>query len=223
MKARRNSGNMETMAATTIHLLRHGEVHNPEGILYGRLPGYHLSERGFEMAERVGAVLSGQHEVREIVSSPLLRARQTAEPLARLTGLEPTIDHRVIEAENDFQGQKVSKDRLLRSPAMLAKTWNPFLPSWGEPYHKQVLRMKAAVTSLRRRVDGGVGVVVSHQLPIWVTRLHAENRHLWHDPRSRECSLASLTTLTFDGHRLVDLSYAEPCRDLLPEKAVPGA
>ena len=45
------------MARTTIHLMRHGEVHNPEGVLYGRLPGYHLSALGREMAAQVVDVL----------------------------------------------------------------------------------------------------------------------------------------------------------------------
>src|SRR5665647_1688738 len=47
------------MVTTTVHLLRHGEVHNPTGVLYGRLDGYHLSERGVAMAERIAAHLAG--------------------------------------------------------------------------------------------------------------------------------------------------------------------
>lgn len=210
------------MSLTTIHLLRHGEVHNPDGVLYGRLPGFRLSERGEAMAERVGSVLSGGEEIREIVCSPMLRTQQTAAPLARLTGLTPAIDERVIEARNDFEGQRVVRSELVK-PSRLRKLWNPLRPSWGEPYLEQVMRMKAAMISLRGRVQGGTGVIVSHQLPIWVTRLHAEQKNLWHDPRHRECSLASLTTFTFDGPELVDLGYAEPCRDLLPEHSVPGA
>jgi broad specificity phosphatase PhoE len=59
-------------------------------------------------------------------------------------------------------------------------------------------------------------VLVSHQLPIWVTRCQVEGRRLWHDPRSRECSLASLTSFTYRGDEIVAVTYSEPARDLLP-------
>lgn len=200
--------------ATTIHLLRHGEVHNPDRILYGRLPGFGLSDRGRDMAERAAAILSGgEGDIRAIVSSPLLRTRQTAEPLARLTGLEVRVDDRVIEAGNDFEGQRVTKESVLE-PQNLLTVWNPFRPSWGEAYTAQVLRMKAAIESLRRRIGDGEAVIVSHQLPIWVTRLDAEGRKLWHDPRKRECELASITSLTFEGTRLADVRYRDTSPDL---------
>ena len=66
---------------TVVHLMRHGEVHNPDGILYGRLPGYLLSELGREMADTVARFLA-DHDVVRVVASPLERAQETAGPIA---------------------------------------------------------------------------------------------------------------------------------------------
>lgn len=209
------------MATTTIHLLRHGEVFNPRGVLYGRLPDYHLSDLGVRMAGRAAEYLQGR-DIGAVVASPLIRAQETARPLADALGLDIDSDDRVIEAGNTFEGMKFTPSKLL-NPSIARHVWNPLRPSWGEPYADQALRMSAAIASLRARVDGHEAVIVSHQLPIWVSRLRAEGRRLWHDPRRRECSLASVTSFTFDSGRLTDIGYAEPAVDLLPTKAVPGA
>lgn len=209
------------MARATIHLLRHGEVDNPEGILYGRLPDYHLSALGVRMAERAAEYLRGR-DIRALVASPLVRAQETAAPVSDALGLPIETDPRVIEAGNKFEGLKITPSRLL-APSLARHVWNPLRPSWGEPYARQALRMCAAIASLRSRVEGHEAVIVSHQLPIWVTRLRAEGRRLWHDPRRRECSLASITSFDFDGGGLTGVRYCEPAVDLLPGKAVPGA
>jgi broad specificity phosphatase PhoE len=209
---------------TVVHLLRHGEVHNPEKVLYGRLPGYVLSDLGARMAERA-AEWFATHDVVRVVSSPLERARQTAAPVAARHDLPITIDERVIESENVFEGRSVGVgDGALRSPGAWWHLRNPFLPSWGEAYTRVALRMHAAVEVAREAARGHEAVLVSHQLPIWVARMSAERRRLWHDPRRRECSLASVTSFTYDGDKLVSVSYAEPCADLLPAaNPVPGA
>ncbi|GAB3558068.1 histidine phosphatase family protein [Spelaeicoccus albus] len=209
------------MATATIHLLRHGEVFNPEGVLYGRLPDYHLSDLGARMADRAADYLGGR-DIRAVVASPLVRAQETAAPLARALALDIDTDRRVIEAANEFEGLVFTPAKLL-DPSIARRVWNPLRPSWGEPYADQALRMCAAIATLRARVEGHEGVIVSHQLPIWVTRLRAEGRRLWHDPRRRECALASVTSLRFDAGRLIGVDYSEPARDLLPDKAVPGA
>ncbi len=220
------------MATTTVHLLRHGEVHNPDGVLYGRLAGFRLSERGQAMAERVAAHLagSGPHgaaraDVVHVVASPLQRAQETAAPIAAAFGLEVVPDERLLEAENHFQGMTFGVgDGSLRRPAHWRHLWNPLRPSWGEPYRRQVARMLAAVAAARDAATGHEAVLVSHQLPIWVTRQALEGKRLWHDPRRRECSVASLTSLHWDGDRLAGVSYREPAADLLPTaRAVPGA
>jgi broad specificity phosphatase PhoE len=76
--------------------------------------------------------------------------------------------------------------------------------------------MHAAASAARDAVRGREAVLVSHQLPIWIARLAGEHRRLWHDPRRRECSLASVTSLTYEGDHLVSVDYSEPAADLLP-------
>jgi broad specificity phosphatase PhoE len=207
-----------TSERTTVHLLRHGEVHNPEGILYGRMPGFGLSELGRQMAQRVADTIADR-DITHLVSSPLERAQETAAPLARARGLEVTDDPRVIESANAFEGRRFTvQDSILRRPKAWPALWNPFRPSWGEPYKVVIARMMAAVQDARDAARGHEAVVVSHQLPIWVTRLHAEGRRPVHNPRRRQCTLCSLTSLVFDGDTLVTLRYSEPAADLIPVK-----
>lgn len=202
---------------TVVHLLRHGEVFNPEGVLYGRLPGYYLSDLGKEMAVRAADALAG-HDVSHVISSPMERAQQTAAPVAERHGLEIQIDPQLIEAENIFEGQRVSVgDGVLKQPRTWRHLYNPFTPSWGEPYVKVAARMGAAIDDARAQARGHEAVLVSHQLPIWIARLAAEDRRLWHDPRSRQCTLASLTSLEFRGDTLAAITYTEPSRDLLEQ------
>lgn len=201
---------------TTVHLLRHGEVYNPDKILYGRLPAFHLSEVGREMAVLAAAALASR-DIVEVWSSPLDRAQETAAPIAGTFGLSPIIDDRIIEAGNVFEGQRVSVgDGVLRQPRAWRHLWNPFRPSWGEPYVDVAARMRSAVTSARRSARGHEVVMVSHQLPVWISRLDAERRPFVHDPRRRQCNLASLTSLTFEADRLVSIVYTEPAAALYP-------
>jgi broad specificity phosphatase PhoE len=200
---------------TTVHLVRHGEVFNPEKVLYGRLPGYRLSELGEQMAQRVGEHLAGC-DVTHLVASPLERAQQTARPLAALRGLEIHSDANLLEATNVFEGKRVSVgDGVLRKPSAWRHLYNPFKPSWGEPYVDLAARMRVAIQDARDAARGHEAALVSHQLPIWVARLDAERRRFWHDPRSRECSLASITSITFEDNAIALISYAEPCADLV--------
>ena len=200
---------------TTVHLLRHGEVFNPEGILYGRAPGFVLSDRGLAMAERVAEKI-GDRDITHVVASPLERAQQTAGPLAKVRGLEIVTDERVIESENVFEGKPFSVgDGVLKRPSTWKRLWNPFKPSWGEPYKDVVGRMMAAVHDARETAAGHEAVIVSHQLPIWITRLHVEKRSFVHDPRRRQCTLCSLTSFHFVGDRLTQVSYSEPAGDLI--------
>ena len=201
---------------TIVHLLRHGEVHNPGGVLYGRLPGFHLSDLGQRMAQRVAETI-GDRDITHLRVSPMERVQETAAPLAAARGLEPVVDERVIESTNVFEGQRFGKDNTtLASPSSWVHLWNPFRPSWGEPYKEVSARMRAAVQDARAAAAGHEAVVVSHQLPIWVARLSAEGRPFLHDPRKRQCTLCSLTSLHFEDARLVRVSYSEPAGDMIP-------
>ncbi|MBT2384420.1 histidine phosphatase family protein [Streptomyces sp. ISL-11] len=208
---------------TVVHLMRHGEVHNPEGVLYGRKPGYHLSELGLRMADRVAEHLAGRN-ITHVVASPLERAQETATPIAKAHGLDLATDGRLIEAENVFEGKTFGVgDGALKKPDNWKYLTNPFRPSWGEPYIDQVVRMMGALEAARDAARGHEAVCVSHQLPIWIVRSYAERRRLWHDPRKRQCTLASLTTFTFRGDKVVSVGYSEPARDLVPAHLLAGA
>ncbi|MEV7966661.1 histidine phosphatase family protein [Sphaerisporangium sp. NPDC088356] len=198
--------------STVVHLLRHGEVHNPQGLLYGRLPGYHLSENGRLMAEMVAKALAGR-DIVALYSSPLERAQETATPLATTLELPIKTDDRLIEADNVFEGLAVGG--MFRAPRNYRHLWNPTRPSWGEPYVDIVKRMRPMIDDARADARGHEVVLVSHQLPIWIIRLAAEGRRLAHDPRRRQCALASLTSFTFEGDRLTSVGYSEPAGALI--------
>lgn len=205
---------------TVVHLLRHGEVHNPDKILYGRLPGYRLSERGEAMAEAAAAALVGR-DISYLVASPLQRAQQTAAPIGDRLGLATDTDGRLIESGNWFEGKRFGVgDGALTRPSVWPKLRNPLRPSWGEAYLAIARRMSGALHDARAAAAGHEAVCVSHQLPIWTLRRYAEGRRLWHDPRRRECGLASLTSFHFDGYQLVDITYSEPAAELAADSPV---
>ncbi|MGY1837816.1 histidine phosphatase family protein [Modestobacter sp. SYSU DS0903] len=202
--------------------MRHGEVHNPTGVLYGRLPGYRLSEAGEGMA-RTAAAWFAERGVTHLVASPLERAQQTAQPISDALGLPVATDERLIEAANSFEGTAFGVgDGALKHPGNWWRLRNPWTPSWGEPYREIAARMLGAVATARDAARGHAAVCVSHQLPIWTLRLHLEGRRYLHDPRRRECGLASVTSFTYSGDRLVGIAYAEPAGATDPD-AVPGA
>jgi broad specificity phosphatase PhoE len=196
---------------TVVHLLRHGEVHNPKHVLYGRLPGYHLSANGRMMAVAAADYFEGR-PVAAVFASPLERAQETAQPVADRLGLPITTDERLIESGNVLEGKSVSLASLAVNPLNWKYLWNPFTPSWGERYTEVVVRVRQVVDRARDAARGQEAVCVSHQLPIWVSRLAAEHRRLWHNPNSRECALGSVTSFSFDGDELTGVSYAVPPR-----------
>lgn len=195
---------------TTVHVMRHGEVHNPEKVLYGRLPGYRLSENGQAQAQAVADALADR-DIVLVVASPLQRAQETAKPIADRLGIDVATDHDLIESVNYFQGRRISPgDGAWRDPRVWWQLRNPFTPSWGERYKDIAVRMTTAIDNARAKAAGHEAVVVSHQLPVWTLRRHLENKRLWHDPRRRQCNLASLTSFVFDGDRFIRVVYTEP-------------
>lgn len=195
---------------TVVHLLRHGRVENPHRLLYGRMPEFHLSAEGVLMAKTAARHLA-THDVTALFCSPLERARETAEPLAEQFGLPVTIDDRLIEATNYFEGLTFGVgDGSLRRPRHWLMLRNPFRPSWGEPYREIAARMLAAIATARDAARGHEAVCVSHQLPVWVARRALQGVRLWHNPARRQCGLASLTSLTYVGDQIVGIAYSEP-------------
>ncbi len=198
------------MPAERLHLVRHGEVHNPERVLYGRLPHYRLSDDGRRMARAAAEYIAETgRQVTSLRSSPLQRAQESAEPFTELFGLEPVIDERVIEPTNVFEGRRMS--RALRDPRSWWHLRRPSQPSWGEPYVAIAGRVESAMNSAWHETDTGDIVIVSHQAPIWITHLHIAGLRLQHDPRTRRCALSSVTSFERVGGDIWrEVDYAEP-------------
>lgn len=204
---------------TIVHLLRHGEVFNPDGVLYGRLPDFHLSDLGREMAVRAADSTEGR-DIAVVTASPLERAQETARPVAQMHGVPIGTDVDLIEAGNIFEGRTVGVgDGILKQPKLWRHLYNPFKPSWGEPYAEIAVRMQRAVDRARDQAPGREAFLVSHQSPIWILRLALEERRFVHDPRSRQCSLASITSLLYDDDHLSAIVYTEPCADLVAKSS----
>ena len=206
---------MSETTKTTVHVLRHGEVYNPTKVLYGRLPGFHLSELGKQMAKADAEALA-PNDITHVVASPLERAQETAEPMAAQFGLDVATDTRLIESTNFFEGKNVSVgDGSFRNPRNWWVLRDPVTPSWGEAYLVIAQRMFAALQAARVAAEGHEAVCVSHQLPIWTLRRYVEKKRLWHDPRRRQCGLASLTSFRFSDARVVGIDYSEPAAHLV--------
>jgi broad specificity phosphatase PhoE len=205
--------------AQVIHFVRHGEVHNPEKILYGLQPGWKLSDRGNQMAQVI-AQWSKDLNLGAIHASPLQRAQETVAPIVKSHKLQLNTDKNLIEAGNIFEGKKFELGSgVLKHPKSWRYLYNPWRPSWGEPYDQIINRMLKALFAARDSAGGKDAICVSHQLPIWILRSAVEGRRLLHDPRKRECTLASVTSFELDNEGMVSgVSYSEPARHLLPQK-----
>ncbi|AWB83296.1 histidine phosphatase family protein [Corynebacterium liangguodongii] len=200
------------MTRSVVHLVRHGEVYNPMKLLYGRLPGFHLSARGRSMAAVTAQYFAGR-DVAYLASSPLERAQETAAPIAEVTGCEVDTLGDLIESANVFEGLRT---KGLRSQLWYPPRWrhmtNPLEPSWSESYEEIFERMWRAVGHARTQAQGHEAVVVSHQLPIVMVQRHAQGKRMPHV--RRKCDLASVTSLVFEGPDVVDFSYREPAKDV---------
>ena len=211
------------MAASLIHLVRHGEVYNPKGILYGRLPGYHLSELGQRMAAAAAGELAGR-PITALYASPLQRAQESAAPWSAKFGLDIVTDERLIEPTNRFEGEKFEfGPAVLTKPRVWRWVINPWKPSWGEPYVSVIERMIAAIGDAWDAAEGGEVVMVSHQMPIVMVQRFVAGVKPFHDPRHRRCHLSSITTLRKEGDHFVEVGYQDPAAELLAGSIDTGA
>lgn len=209
------------MPADLVHLVRHGEVHNPDHVLYGRLEGFGLSDLGHRMAASAVTGLAG-HPVTALFASPLQRAQESAAPWAEAFGLDIRTEPRIIEPTNRFEGKRMNL-RTLANPRYWHLLRNPRVPTWGEPFADVAARMLAAMTDAREAVDAGEVVMVSHQLPIWMAHRALASEPLHHDPRKRRCSLSSITTFAFVDGRFTEVGYQERGAALLADATDLGA
>lgn len=214
------------MQATTIHFVRHGEVHNPDHILYERLPGFHLSDRGRRMAEATARYLAASPQTNTaaaVYSSPLDRTRETAQAI--LTALNETrmvrneeplelvTDQRIIEAGNNFRGTRIGhgEGALWRNGNWRLVT-NLWKPSWGESYRQIAARVSAFAQEKVREHAGQQIIVVSHESPIWSYRHLLETGHPEHNMLLRHTALASVTSITYDSQtgNVMSITYVDP-------------
>lgn len=203
------------MPATAIHLVRHGEVHNPDGVLYGRLPNFSLSDLGQQMAASSAAALSDAGaQITRILASPLQRTMQSAKPFAEAFNVAIEVEEDIIEPSNIFEGHSVNFKTVVRNPKFLLKLYNPFRPSWGEAFIQIQRRMVTAMARAWQETEAGEVVMVSHQLPIWVVHRYASGQRLSHDPRRRRCELSSITSFRFESKSLIEFDYQDPARHL---------
>lgn len=203
------------MPAKRIHLVRHGEVYNPSGVLYGRLPNFHLSDTGKLMARAAAQELKDQgFPIRAIFTSPLIRTQESAKPIEELFGLDAKTNENLIEPWNVFEGRKLSVKAVAVRPHWWWHFRNPAKPAWGESFIDIIARMQEAISEAAESVKDGDVVLVTHQLPIWVMHLHAAGEKLMHDPRKRRCSLSSITSFEFIDGKLTEVGYLEPAAKL---------
>ena len=218
------------MQATTIHFVRHGEVHNPGHVLYERLPGFHLSERGRRMAEATGRYIAASPQMNTaaaVYSSPLDRTRETAQAIlsalneTRATRgespLELNTDPRIIEAGNNVRGKRIGhgEGALWRNGNWKLVT-NLWKPSWGESYTQIAARVGAFAQEKVREHAGQQIIVVSHESPIWSYRHLLETGHPEHNMLLRHTALASVTSITYDSQtgNVMSITYVDPAADV---------
>ncbi len=203
------------MPAKRIHLVRHGEVHNPSGVLYGRLPNFHLSETGHLMAKEAAEQLKAMGiKVSAIYTSPLVRAQESAKPIEELFGIDAKTNELLIEPYNVFEGRKLSVKAIATKPHWWWHFRNPAKPAWGESFKEIIARMHSAIIQAAESVLDGDVVLVTHQLPIWVMHLSSNGKKLMHDPRKRRCALSSITTFEIQDGKLVEVGYLDPASNL---------
>ena len=193
----------------TIHLVRHGDVENPKAVLYGRLPGFHLSELGRRQAEEAGERLA-EANVTSLWTSPLERARETAETIARHHDAPIVTDDRLLESDTRFEGIKRSPMTFLMDPRNWWKMRNPLKPSWGETFAQIGERMLSVIAEASSTAAGGETVLVAHQTPVVVARNAMSGK--WGPPwlGGARCATGSITTMVMEEGRLVSASYFVP-------------
>jgi broad specificity phosphatase PhoE len=202
---------------TTIHLVRHGKVENPMGVIYGRLPGYHLSELGKQQARAAAEHLNGAR-IGALWSSPMERAQETAAIINESHGLAIVTDERLTESHNSFEGvRRTWRGIVLGHPLRWWHLRNPLRPSWGETFTQVKERMLEAIWQAAEDAADAELVVVSHQTPVLVARLALSKRRVPPWLAFTPCHTGSVTTLEMDANRhLVRASYFKPPDVLQP-------
>ena len=191
----RPPGRVPLVTASLVHLVRHGEVDNPHHVVYADLPGYGLTATGRRQADDCGRHLASRPIV-AVISSPLLRATQTAAAIAALHGLDVVTDDQLIEWTVAMRWAGVRWDNLedVFPDELAAYIRHPYdLPFAAESLHDLGERIGDAVRRAAA-IDGGEIVIVSHQDPIHAASLHLTG--VWpddyHDDKPQHCGVVTL-------------------------------
>jgi broad specificity phosphatase PhoE len=193
----------------TIHLVRHGEVENPKGVIYGRLPGFHLSERGQRQAAAAAHHLKDA-DIGAVWASPLERAQETAQHIAALHGIEITTDERLLESVNSFEGVGKTAYAILRNPRHWWRFRNPMKPTWGESFRDIQARMTSAISDAFNSAGDREVVIVSHMTPVIVARNALARRRIPPWLPGQACQTGSVTTLVLDNGKVLKAEYFAP-------------
>ncbi|HEY7296196.1 MAG TPA: histidine phosphatase family protein [Dehalococcoidia bacterium] len=209
--ARRHTGAERPVPHGTVFFVRHGLVHNPDRIAYGWLPRYRLSEEGRRQAAATAEYLA-ERGVAAILTSPLLRAMQTARVIAtRLPGVPLRRNRLLIESglAHHWEGESWAE-----IPQKYADAWDLFQNApgslmLGEAMDAMAARMRRAMAQALRLSGGLAAVCVSHRDPILALRLAVEGRS-FDELHRTACNPASVTVIESNAGRLRLIEYVEP-------------
>ena len=164
---------------TTLLLVRHGNTSTTGTLLPGRALGLHLAETGVRQAERAGERIAELKRVDAIYTSPLERARETAAPIAKATGVKPKVERGLLECDfGDWTGAELPKLMKLPEWRTVQRAPSTFRFPNGESFTEMQVRIVSTLDRLRARHDGGTIVCVSHADPIKAAMAHALGTHL---------------------------------------------
>ena len=166
-------------SVTTLLLVRHGQTPTTGKLLPGRAPGLHLAESGVGQAERAGARIAELKRVDAIYTSPLERARETAEPIAKATGVKPKVERGLLECDfGEWTGAELKGLMKLPEWRTVQRAPSTFRFPNGESFTEMQVRMVSTLDRLRAAHHGGTVVCVSHADPIKAAMAHALGTHL---------------------------------------------
>lgn len=185
---------------TVIYFIRHGQVDNPDNVLYGRLPGFHLSPNGCRQAQETAIQLRKLH-IDYLYTSPLLRARQTAKIIGKEINKKPMISHLLKEVRLIFEGMNVSVYKRDIQPYLYE---NKYLKRGQESIEEIWDRMMIFVKMVYRKHGNAQIVAVSHGDPILILKAKAcGHEFTWKYKKDNYLETAGWIKTEYDGQKLI--------------------